>query len=54
MNCSGKAKGSSYTPKKMTPAAKSSAVKKSSTMKGWAGSAAFGTPKVGKVSFGRR
>jgi hypothetical protein len=57
MNCSGKAsKSNSYTPKKSTVAARASSSKAMKAVKGWGGASAggFGTPKVGRVSFGKR
>lgn len=57
MNCkgSGASKGSSYTPKAKSTTRTTSS-QQTKVMKGWAGSSGggFGTPKIGRVSFGKR
>lgn len=54
-NKSGGSKSNSYTPKKMTTT-KTTSTQQAKAMKGWGGTSNnnFGTPRVGKVSFGKR
>jgi len=56
MDCTKKSgasqRSNSYTPKKNTATRNSN--QQAKAMKGWAGAGSFGTPKVGRVSFGKR